>query len=460
MSHYKYQPSAPEGAKPKETESSLQSATREGVAFSLMTGAGEAYFSAYAIFLKASTAQIAFLAAVPALLGSFAQLLSAWLGHHTGRRKLIMFLGVALQACTWLPMIWLPFFFPQHAVPIFLGSVILYYAAGNLASPVWCSIMGDLVHEDERGRYFGFRSRLMSLANFFALGAAGLVLHLWKLQSQTHIGFLLIFSAAMLARFYATYQVTRIIEPASAPTITPSVSFRESLRGLRHSPFTRFSVFLALMNFSAGIAGPFFSVYMLRDLGFSYLEFMASSAAVVLVQFFTLSVWGRLSDAFGNRLILAVTGFIVPVLPLLWLFSTNFWVILAIQLLGGLSWAGFNLSAGNVVYDTVAPHLRSAYGAVHSILGAVGIFLGTAVGGYLSTRLPTHAEVFGIPIQFTSSLCWVFLISTIARFNTALSFIPLLREARTVRKFSTRAFAHIAGFNRLSSLLRVFGRTP
>ena len=58
---------------------------------------------------------------------------------------------------------------------------------------------------------------------------------------------------------------------------------------------------------------------MLRDLKFSYVEFMINSAASVLLQFLTLNRWGRLSDLFGNRLILITTGAIIPIMPTLWL---------------------------------------------------------------------------------------------------------------------------------------------
>jgi hypothetical protein len=43
-----------------------------------MMGIGETCLSAFALFLKASTPQVGLLASLPPLLGSLAQLLSAW----------------------------------------------------------------------------------------------------------------------------------------------------------------------------------------------------------------------------------------------------------------------------------------------------------------------------------------------------------------------------------------------
>lgn len=433
---------------------SLQRAVREGSAYSVMAGAGETYFSAYALLLKATTSQIAFLAAVPALLGSFMQLVSAWMGQRARARKPFIVAGVVVQALVWLPMIWLPFWFPGHAMSIFITCVVLYYAAANFASPGWNSWLGDLVPEDQRGRYFGNRSRNMNMANFIALAASGLILHYWQGAAAPRVGFSIVFTLAMFARLYSAYQVRCMWEPAPHAVDARPQTLRNLLHGLKRSPFLRFSMYQSVMNLSAGIAGPFFAVYMLRDLQFTYLQFMTSTAIVVLAQFLTLNMWGRIGDRFGNRVILAATGFIVPILPALWLLSTEFWFIVAIQVLGGLAWAGFNLSASNFVYDTVEPARRSTYGAIHNTLGAIAMFVGAALGGYLGTHLPAEAVVFGFEVEFVSGLCWLFLLSTIARFVTSLWFIPRLREVRSVPHMSGRALLwRLCGAHALTRLI-------
>lgn len=434
---------------------SLKRAVREGGAYSVMAGAGETYFSAYALLLKATTSQIAFLAAVPALLGSFMQLVSAWVGQRARARKPFIVAGVIVQASVWLPMVWLPFWFPAHAMSIFIACVVLYYAASNFASPGWNSWLGDLVPEDQRGRYFGNRSRYMNMANFVALAGSGLILHYWQGQAAPRVGFSIVFTLAMVARLYSAYQVKHMWEPAPHAVDAQTQTVRNLVYGLKRSPFLRFSMYQSVMNLSAGIAGPFFAVYMLRDLEFTYLQFMTSTAIVVLAQFLTLNMWGRIGDRFGNRVILAATGFIVPILPALWLLSTEFWFIVAIQVLGGLAWAGFNLSASNFVYDTVEPARRSTYGAIHNTLGAIAMFIGAAIGGYLGAHLPADAVVFGFEVEFASGLCWLFPLSTIARFATSLWFIPRLREVRSVPHMSARELLwRLCGAHALARLIQ------
>ncbi|MHB1586569.1 MAG: MFS transporter [Acidiferrobacteraceae bacterium] len=417
-------------------ERSLHHVVNEGVMFSVMSGFGDMYFSAYALFLKMTAAQIGFLSAIPALLGSSTQLLSAWIGQRTGHRKRIVLTGVTLQALMWLPIMVLPYLFPQDAGMVIVLCIVLYYGGNNLAAPLWGSLLGDLVPEHRRGRYFGRRSRIMNFANFVALIAAGTVLNYWRSKSLAGIGFLIIFSVAMVARLSSAYQVSRIIEPVPRRDQQHRRSLGQMLLDVRKTPFARFSIFMALVNFSASIAGPFFAIHMLRNLHFSYLEFMASTAVVVLMQFLFLSNWGRLADQYGNRRILSVTAFLVPILPAMWLFTHSFIGILLIQMLSGFSWSGFNLSASNYIYDAVTPDRRSTYVAVHNVIGSVATFCGAALGAHLSTMALAHLHFLGLYLSFRHTLPWLFLLSAIARFNTAIALVPLLPELRVVEHCS------------------------
>src|SRR5512135_2490250 len=88
-------------ARDPQVDRSLRHSVRDGVAVSVQSGSGENYFNAFVVHLKATTGEIALLAALPPLVGSLAQLGSAWFGgRFASRREMILF-GVRLQALTW-----------------------------------------------------------------------------------------------------------------------------------------------------------------------------------------------------------------------------------------------------------------------------------------------------------------------------------------------------------------------
>jgi MFS family permease len=146
-----------------QTQKSLQHSLKDAGAYAVMIGIGETYLSAFALFLKASTPQMGLLASLPSLLASLVQLFSAWLGRRTGKRKAIVLIGATIQALAWMPLIILPMLFPDQAVPLMIGCVVLYHCGAHLAAPQWSSLMGDIVPDRRRGRYFARRTSIDSI---------------------------------------------------------------------------------------------------------------------------------------------------------------------------------------------------------------------------------------------------------------------------------------------------------
>lgn len=444
-------------SKNPKVDNALRHSVRDGVAYSVMAGAGETYFSAFALLFKASTTQIGLLASLPPLVSSISQLFSAWLSHKTPTRRKIILSGAILQAFAWIPLIILPILFPSLAVPLIIASIMLYHAAGSVVIPQWSSLMGDLVPENYRGRYFALRTRYTSISAFIALIVAGVVLHYFKQYEYALIGFIAIYSVAALARCISIYHLTHLVE-VHHDDHTAEISLDEHWwRKIRNSRFFHFSMFFAFMQTGVAIGSPFIAVYMLRDLHFSYVEFTTLSAATVLMQFLTLNAWGRISDVFGNRLILFTTGFAIPFIPAMWILSYNFWYLIVVQLLSGLIWAGFNLSAVNFLYDLIPAPKRATFLAFHNVVTNIGIFIGAMLGGFLGSILPKSFTFAGESYHLQSALLGVLFISFVVRLSVAILFLPRIKEVREVRHITvTELIFRATRFSALSGLMYEF----
>jgi MFS family permease len=432
----------------------LKHSVRDGMAYSVMAGGGETYLSAFALFLRASAPQVALLSTLPPLLGSLAQLLSAWLGTFTSRKRIVL-MGCSVQACLWLPILLVPLVFDDEgAIVALLVLFSLYFSANNFATPQWTSLMRDLVSERRRGRYFGHRTRLTTITTFVALVICGVILHSFDTAGRTYLGFVLIFLIAFAARSVSVYHLTFMHEPPPGPDSTPDMHITHWWRGLQTTGALGFSAYVALMSGAVGISSPFFTVYMLRDLGLSYLEFTVLSGMSVFVQFLSLRTWGRIADVYGNRLIMLVTSASLPVIPVLWLLSDDFWYLMAIQALAGSSWSGFTLSAGNLLYEIVPTTRRAAYVAFHNVGTAAGVFAGAMLGAALVTVLPPRAVLFG-EAAIMSNLLYVFAFSGAARAIIATLLARRVRDIRKPRKaLSAQAFVMRAiGLNTMLELI-------
>ena len=281
-----------------------------------------------------------------------------------------------------------------------------------------------------------------------------MVLHWFDTAGETYLGFAIIFSIAFLARAVSVYHLTFMHEPPPGPDSVPDMHIEQWWRGLQTTGAIGFSAYVALMNGAVGISSPFFTVYMLRDLGLSYFEFTLLSGTSVFVQFLSLRTWGRVADVYGNRLILLVTSISLPILPVLWLASDDFRYLIAIQGVSGLIWSGFTLCAGNLLYEIVPTTRRAAYVAFHNVGTAAAVFVGAMFGAALVTLLPPREVLIG-SAGIMSNLLYVFAFSGGVRAIVATLLARRIRDIRKPRKaLSAHAFVlRVIGLNTMLELI-------
>jgi len=420
-------------------EQSRRYGIREGAFQAIMLGGGENYLSAFALLLHASAFQVGLLSALPQLIGTWAQLFSVKALRWVRHRKSIILTGVAGQAFVWLPLLALPLIFPDQGPWLLIACAVAYVAMGHFAIPAWNSLLTDLVDPDRRGAYFGHRARVMTVSSFAALCAAGLILHSAEAWEQPWMGFAVIFLAASVARGVSTAFLARIDESAVPVTREDEFRLLAFLRREHSSNFKRFLMFSGLMHGCVLIAGPYFVVYMLRDLHFSYLDYAFWLAAGVIGQFVTLKPWGRLGDRYGNKKVVAVAGLLVPFLPMLYVLSANLHFLLAVNFLGGAIWAGLALGLQNYVFDAVRPEDRAKGVAIWNSVNAAGWFAGAMIGSVLVGVLPGEIALAGLEVRPASNLPFVFFISGVLRLVVSLSLLRTFHEARSVEPISRRA---------------------
>ncbi|MGL5359388.1 MAG: MFS transporter [Shewanella sp.] len=434
----------------------LRRSQQEAVASSMMTATSDNFFNAYAIFLGASLAQMGFVTGLPQLFGAVSQLLSVWLASHFARRSFIVGCAV-LQAGGVLAMGALAAFEPAHAVWTFIALAVCYHGFINLIQPHWRAWMGALVPERRRGAFFAARTRLTMAASLSVFFVGGGILTLTDSQQMAWLGFTLLFSIAAMGRLVSAWLLLKMHDPEPHQPKLRGV-FVQTLRQFRQAwqdkTFRQYSLFVAGMQAMTAISAPFFAVYMLEDLQFSYLEFVLASVASIVTQFVTLAFWGRFSDLYGNRLVMIITSCLIPSLPLLWLFSSHYGYILLLQAFSGLAWSGFTLSTANYLYD-IRPFRSdfAAYAALQAALSAGLVFVGAMAGGAIASHAAQFLVWSGWGAWLKSPIFVVFLVSTLMRTLVALWFIPRSVEPKIrPRPKLLEVVFRIRGFNAISGV--------
>jgi MFS family permease len=405
---------------------SLQASFKDGVFASLMSGVTDFYVIPFALFLGATVQQVGWVSGIPSLLGSVSQLFAVWAVLWVGSRLRLLIRAVAAQATLLFviaTLAWTNFLYP---VELLLTILVLFVICGALAGPAWGSLMTEYIPNRKRGQYFGWRTRVLGLVGVGSMILAGLFLYLTKEFSQS-LGFFAVFALAALARFISGLYISRMSDVHQKSDPASDFTFLMFLRRFRESNFVKFVAFMATVTFSTHLAAPFFVVFLLRDLQWSYLTYMSFQVGGTLASLLAVQWWGKHADLVGNVRVLRLAGFLTTLIPLFWLVSRNVLFLTFVQMLGGFAWGGVTLCAGNFVYDAVTPQKRVRCIGYFNVINGTAVFLGASLGGFLASRLP--------PLQGYSLLS-LFALSSACRLFFFLVMFRGFREVRTSREVS------------------------
>lgn len=411
----------------QKVRQSLKISFKEGIFASVMVGLTEQYLAPFAIALHATVQQIGILAALPHLVASLFQLYaSSWAYRFKSRRTFIV-MGALVQTFSLLPLAYLPYLRFKSEIWIFIFWVIVFHTAGAMIGPVWGSLISDHIPTGERGRYFGGRNQKLGLVTVASNLAAGLILYFIH-PSHPLVGFTVLCTMAALMRLISAGLLARMEDLPLRVGKEDVFTFWMFIRRFRESNFVKFVLFVSSMTFAVNIAAPFFAVYMLRDLHMNYFVYTILSLSAILTTLFSMKLWGEHADQVGNVKVLRLTSILLPVIPILWLFSGHPFYLVLVQIFSGFLWGGFNLAASNFIYDAVSSAKRIRCIAYFNVLNGSAISLGSLVGGYLAS---------GIPPLFGFRLLSIFLLSGFLRFLVVIFLRPTFREVRPTRKVTS-----------------------
>jgi MFS family permease len=408
---------------------SLRYSVSEGAFAAAMVGFGESFFLPYALLLKASTLQVGLISALPQAAGSLLQFFSNTLITRFHSRKRFVMVGALLQALMYIPM-GLVFFLGEARVWHLLLFTCLYFSFGMMVNPAWNSWMGDLVVENRRGAYFGRRSKVTSTAAFFSLLAGGFLLRQFQEGGtvRQYEGFVLIFLLALACRLVSVLFLNRQFEPPYRVASGREPGWRDLLGREEYKNYRSFVLYLGLMNFAVFVSSPFFTPYMLHDLQMDYLTFTLVNGVSILVKVLSLPIWGRAVDRFGARRVMTLAGYLMPAVPLLWLFSGRVPWLIAVQVYSGFVWAAFEIATVSFIFDITTPEKRVTAMAYYNMINGVALIGGALVGSL----------VVRFDLLFSSPYYFAFLASGMLRLGASALFLPRLAEVRPVEDIGYR----------------------
>jgi MFS family permease len=408
----------------KKLKKALNNSLRDGASYSVMDGITNTYSTPFALSLGASNTEIGILNSAPSLLMTIFQLLTGRYIDKLGRKRVAVTMGL-LQKLMWVPIILLPMLYQQGGLWPF---IILFSLSGtviSVANTAWSSWIGCIVPEKIRGSFFGNRTMIQSAFSFVATLGAGYILG--ALNSQ--IGFPVIFFFAFVSGMISYFYLRMIPEPICKHKIERE---RLDIFGLlkdrkRYRNFLPFTAHMSLVNFAVSLSSPFFTVYMLSNMGVGYEWYAIIVAAEVAMRIAMMRYWGKLSDRFGDRNVMAICNILIVFYPFLFLLCRNPYDLILVGIFSGFAWSGFDLTTFNYLLDVTPEDRRPSYISRYKVFIGIALFLGPLAGGFLSQYFTSN------PVMNLNGLQALFLISFVLRFLATAFGLPKLREARIKR---------------------------
>lgn len=402
----------------------VRAATVEGVANNPVLSASGNYVTPFAIALDASALQIGLLNGWPNLAAALSQFLAPSLVKRLGTRRRMMLLAIVLSMLAWGGMMAIPFLLPGSKVWWLIGLAVLSLIAYYLPQGAFGSWMSDLVPARRLGKVMGARTALASIGIIVVILGGGFILD-W-FDSNVFLGFSIVFGTILALRLISLGIFARMYEPPYDARSEPRHNLAEFLRGSLRSNLGLYLFAYALLFYGVSVSGPFFAVFMLKELKFSYLTYMGVSVASTLVTLVGVLFWGPFADKFGNVRVMKITLTGMCVVPLMWIWVDVPIKAYIVNMLAGVVWSGFTMVSLNFVYEASAREERVRNVAYLFAFQGIAAFLGNMTGGAIQPHVP---QILG------SSVIALFIVSSGVRFG-ALAL--LLTKVHEVRRLSPR----------------------
>lgn len=377
------------------TRRTLSLSVAEGMVAEAFTSCtSNAMLTAWAIALDCKPMLIGLLWALP-YLAQAVQFPAAWLTSRLGARR-VAIVAVALSRQLQLPLAVLPFLLCSRGTQqaIFVAITAASALLGVVGNNGWTTWMGEVVPAPLRGRYFGRRTALCTLAGTVGALGAGLLIDRARRHGLEHEGLAVMALLSCVLGAVTTGLMRRQSAPRDA-TPDPLPRWSTLLEPLRDAAVRRALTFNLVWNGAVGLSASFFQVHMAQNLGMTFLFISGHCAATAVVRMLAAPAWGAAIDRVGARPVILSCAAGIALLPALWLFAAPgvLWPLAVDFIAGGALWGGFNQAIFQLPLRITPRRHRSFHLAAFSTAGGLAFALCSTLGGAVAQALPAVLQV-------------------------------------------------------------------
>ncbi len=293
---------------------------------------------------------------------------------------------------------------PMEMILLYAIQSILF----SMQIPTWQSLLGGLMEEENRGSELGRLGVVTNVASLVATLFSGFIAGFPFLISVIRGAFgdfgLVLFPVVEIWReaYYLPFYITAVVGILSS---IAAITIREREREEREEgrfpnlwkittqpgDFRRLWMISILFSFSMSIAWPYFMVVQREWLGNTNLEIAIASVVMTATTVIFTMPMGKLSDRIGRKPFILIGRGMLFVVPILYAFATNVYIIYIANVLAGFSVASSFNAITAYIYDVAPEEERGSHLAVFNTLSGVVYFCGSLFSGIMGDWIAIDA---------------------------------------------------------------------
>ncbi|MFX1479374.1 MAG: MFS transporter, partial [Promethearchaeota archaeon] len=205
----------------------------------------------FALSINSSPFQIGLLTS----LGNFISPLGQIIGSNQiekKSRKSILILGTVGQLCIWplfivIALLNQVILFQSFLTWMLIVSFLIYMLFGGIMTPPWFSVMGDVVPDGYRGRYFAKRNLINQIIAITGTILLFFLLDWFNINKKIYFGFTLLFILGLLTRLVSIFLFTKHYYPHFDFKPLDHIKMNHFLKKISKSNFGKFTLFVCLL---------------------------------------------------------------------------------------------------------------------------------------------------------------------------------------------------------------------
>ncbi len=296
--------------------------------------------------------------------------------------------------------------------PVVIGAAVMHASASCVLGPAIAAISLGLVGHRLISVRLGRNARFASIGNGLAAAVMGTLGYFFSARAVFVVTATLLLPALLALRFISD----REVNPALAHGEVPGPKTETSRQGIRNLLRRRalwiFAACVMLFHLANAAMLPLMgSVVTMRSSQWATVLIAACIVVPqIVVALFSPTV-GRFAEKIGRRPLLLLGFAALPIRATLFALVTDPYVLVAVQILDGITAAVLGVMVPLSVADITrgSGHFNLGQGIIGTTVG-IGAAMSTTLAGYMSDHLGSRAAFIGLGAVATFGLVTVWLL--------------------------------------------------